>query len=137
MTSPYVDETPLAGIPLRLRLGSGRSAVSLSLLSQGRDLILRVGGGSAHVGAVAVHRDVAGPCRALTVVPGHREGPLAEAAAARLAAATGRTVVAVVGIHQDAATRQEIAQIVANVERGVSRLLARLAAASRNPEESR
>jgi hypothetical protein len=95
---------------------------------------LTVGGGQTHVGAVAVSSPAGGACggprRDLVVIPGHREGPLAEEAAARLAAAAGCTVVAVVGIHQDAATAEEIARIVANVRRGVDDLVALLAAAA-------
>jgi len=36
--------------------------------------------------------------------------------------ATGRTCVAIVGIHQDQATRAEIAAIVTNVQQGLARL---------------
>ena len=43
--------------------------------------------------------------------------------AARLAAASGKTVCAVAGIHQDDATREEIMAIVANVERACDRLV--------------
>jgi hypothetical protein len=117
-----------------LSVGDGRTAVALSLVRQGRDWIVTVTGGDAHVGAVAVESPAGGTrgegCRSLTVVPGHKEGPLAEQAATRLAAVADRTVVAVVGIHRDDATRAEIAAIVANVAQGVERLAEQLAGAA-------
>jgi hypothetical protein len=59
-------------------------------------------------------------------VPGHREGPLAREGAARLYAATGRTCVAVAGIHQDGATPEEIEAIVRNSREGIARVAAEL-----------
>jgi hypothetical protein len=120
-------DAPLAG---PIRRGRDRTAVELVLHRQGRDLVLTVSGGVAHVGAVAVDSPAGGTrgesFRTLDVVPGHKEGELAARAAARLAEVTGRTVVAVVGIHQDAATGAEIAEIVANVEEAVALLASRL-----------
>jgi hypothetical protein len=98
-------------------VGSGRICVQLELGYQGRDLILLVTGGEAHVGAVAVwdRRQTAGTA-SVTELPGHKEGPLAGACAKIVGRATGCRVVAVVGIHQDEATGEEIDAIVANAE---------------------
>lgn len=128
-TSPSEPSGPTepwnpAIIPPPLEKGNGRTRVRLELLARGRDLVLNVGGGEAHVGAVAVATP-AGPV-ALTVVPGHKEGPLAEAAATALARAAGCTCAVVAGIHQDRATAGEIADIVVNVEQGVAELVASL-----------
>lgn len=113
-----------------LTLGEGRRAVRLTLLGQGRDLVLLVTGGEAHAGAVAVcapaHGTRCGAYAGLCPVPGHREGPLAEEGAALLASAAGRSCVVVAGIHQDAATPEEIAAIVANARAGFAALAARL-----------
>ncbi len=109
-------------LPAALELGTGRTRVRLDLVAQGRDLVLHLGGGEAHVGAVAVAAP-GGPVL-LTVVPGHKEGPLAEQAAAALSEAGGCTCAVVAGIHQDDATAEEIAAIVGNVNEGVA-LLAR------------
>ncbi|MHB8078682.1 MAG: prenylated flavin chaperone LpdD [Candidatus Krumholzibacteriia bacterium] len=121
------------GAPLAdLTVGEGRTAVRLTLLGQGRDLLLLVTGGEAHVGAVAVRvPEGGGRCgafAALCPVPGHREGPLAEEGAALLAAAAGRGCVVVAGIHREAATPAEIAVIVANARAGFAALAARLRA---------
>lgn len=118
--------TPLAD----LTVGAGRRAVRLTLLGQGRDLLLLITGGAAHAGAVAVRVPASGarggPFAGLCPVPGHREGPLAEEAAALIAAAAGRGCVVVAGIHQEAATPEEIAAIVANARAGFAALAARL-----------
>lgn len=126
--SRQVDGTHgLAFAPLAaVSEGEDRTRVSLLVLAQGRDLVLTVSGGEAHVGAVAVCSPASGtqgePHAATSVVPGHKEGPLAEEGAARLAAAMGCTCVAVVGIHVDNALPEEIATIVANTRRGFERL---------------
>lgn len=107
----------------QVTLGADRTLVELELTSQGRDYLLRVTGGQAHVGAVAVW-DCArgGRLAAVNQMHGHREGPLAGECAEILGRATGRTVVAVVGIHQDEATRVEIETIVALVRLGAEEL---------------
>jgi|GEM_PF-592177 len=111
--------------------GEGRTAVRLELLEQGRDLLLLITGGEAHVGAVAAaspcrdERDAGGDLQVhVHELPGHREGPLAETAARILARASGRSCAVVAGIHQDRATAPEIQSIVANVARAQRELLA-------------
>jgi hypothetical protein len=108
-----------------LSAGSGRLRVQLEIRIQGRDFLLLVTGGEAHVGAVAVcdGRRANGKS-VVTEMPGHREGPLAGECAEILARATRKTVAAVVGIHQDNATGQEIAAIVANVRQAATELAA-------------
>ncbi len=106
-----------------LTVGSNRSRVNLELLSQGRDYLLLVTGGKAHVGAVAVWDSAKkGELKAANEMSGHREGPLATECAEILGKASGRTVVAVVGIHQDNASPGEIEAIVANVRQGAGEL---------------
>lgn len=106
-----------------LIVGSGRTGVKLELRSQGRDLLLVITGGQAHVGAVAVW-DAGNPADGATVceLPDHREGQLAGECAAAVGRASGRTTAVVAGIHQDNATPEEIAAIVANVRQGAASL---------------
>ena len=106
-----------------LSVGSARTSVKLELKCQGRDFLLLVTGGEAHVGAVAVW-DVQeqGSRAVVTELSGHREGPLAGECAEILGRASGRTVAAVVGIHQDNASGEEIAAIVANVRQGIKEM---------------
>ncbi len=116
--------------PLIVEKGCDRTAVRLELREFGRDLILLVGGGESHAGAVAMshHGGLGGePNTDGLINPGHKEDILAQGAALALARATGRTCVVVAGIHQDEATREEIEEIVANVDRAVEDLLDRLA----------
>lgn len=116
-------------LPEPVVVGTGRLAVRLTPVAQGRDLVVLITGGEAHVGAVAVEA-AAGPlgpaARNLYVVPGHREGHLAADCARELAAAVPGSCLVVAGIHQDDATRQEIDGIVANVREGTRRLAAAL-----------
>jgi len=100
-------------------IGSGRTRVLLKLELQGGDLLVTVTGGRAHVGAVGVWFPGLDDKEAQVIeMPGHREGPLAGECAEILGRASGKTVVAVVGIHQDHATGDEIAAIVDNVRLG-------------------
>jgi hypothetical protein len=113
--------------PRELVVGQGREKVELSLRPHGRDWLLTIGGGDTHVGAVAVVAPTTlqedQPHESLTVVPGHKEGPLALLAARRVAEVTGRTCVCLAGVHQNQATESEIQAIVSNIERGTSKLL--------------
>lgn len=126
---------------VQARAGAGRTAVTVHLIAQGRDLVLLVQGGQAHIGALAVRAAAAGtlgqPLAALVVAPGHKEGPLAEEGAAMIAAASGRACAVIAGIHQDSASPAEIAAIVANVRACYAEVAARLraqTAASPGPE---
>jgi len=118
-----------AALPEPVRVGRGRSAVELRVRAVGRDLLVTVTGGQAHAGAVAVAAPggvaVEGGDGCL-VVPPHKEGPLARECARLVAAAAGCTCVAVAGIHQDEATPDEIAAIVANARAGMRTLAAAL-----------
>jgi gallate decarboxylase subunit D len=111
-----------------VRVGRGRTGVELSVGSQGRDWILQITGGEAHVGAVAT---AFGHGVQLALIGSHKEGPLAEMCAGRWARLTGRVCVAIVGIHQDQATRQEIESIVDNVQKGLDVLVNRWQEADR------
>jgi hypothetical protein len=115
-------------LPPAVVVGDGRTAVRLELVPLGRDLLLLISGGQAHVGAVAVARPAGeGGSAGTVVVPPHKEGPLAESCAALVAAAAGCTCAAVAGIHQDAASAAEIAAICANVDEGARQLAGALA----------
>lgn len=132
MRKPDSANFPASALPLRETAGKGRTEVEVEVVARGRDVLATIGGGDAHVGAVAVSSPGAadGPFRSLTVIPPHKEGPLAEAAADRLGAATGASCVVVVGIHQDDAKKEEIAAMVANVGGCLDRIEVSLAAAA-------
>lgn len=111
-------------LPEAISLGTGRTRVHLQPVVQGRDFLVLITGGQAHVGAVAVCDGRGGldhvRSHSGTVqLDGHKEGPLAAEAAEVLAVASGRTCAAAVGIHQNQATAEEIHDIVANVRQGL------------------
>lgn len=108
-------------------VGSGRTEVFLQAEPVGEDWLLRITGGKAHVGAVAT---AYGALVQQSVVGSHKEGPLAEVCAAQWALLTGRVAVAVVGIHQDEATKLEIDGIVDHVRQGLDILATRWKEAS-------
>ena len=82
--------------------------------------MLLIGGGETHVGAVAVG---AQENTSLMVIPPHKEGPLARDCAAALAERSGRTCVAVAGIHLDEISKEEILAIQENVKIALDHLL--------------
>gem|GEM_PF-671588 len=90
----------------------------------GEDLLLRVTGGRAHVGAAAVcaapTHECPAPAPQIQAVGPHKEGPLAGDCAGRLARAARRTCAVVAGIHQDDITPTEITAVLANVEASVA-----------------
>jgi len=87
----------------------GRSAVSLRAADVGRDLLVTITGGRAHVGAVAVGIKTGGMATSSVItVPAHREDRVVNGAAEKLARALGRTVVVVAGIHYDDMGQDEI-----------------------------
>ena len=104
------------GFQSTVSVGCGRTEVFLQAEAVGDDWLLRITGGKAHVGAVATAH---GSDVQLSVVGPHKEGPLAEVCAVQWSFLTGRTCVAVAGIHQDEATREEIDGIVDHVRQGL------------------
>jgi hypothetical protein len=118
--------SPEDRLPPAVEVGARRTAIRLELVAQGRDLVLLITGGDAHVGAAAVAAPGSGGAVHEAVLPPHKEGPLARECAALLADAAGCTVCAVAGIHQDAITKDEIAAIVANVREAAAALAATL-----------
>ncbi len=103
-----------------LETGSGRLAVRLELRPVGRDWLLLITGGRAHLGAAAVAGPLAEPVHVARGT--HKEGPLAAACAGILAGLTGAGCAVVAGIHQDRATPAEIEALVANARRGTEAL---------------
>ncbi len=119
---PRDGDSFASGFQGSVSVGEGRTLVQLQADPLGGDWVLRITGGEAHVGAVATAG--AGKVQ-LSVVGSHKEGPLAEVCAGQWSKLTGRVCVAVAGIHQDEATRQEIDGIVENVRQGLDILMIR------------
>ncbi|MEC0091156.1 prenylated flavin chaperone LpdD [Paenibacillus macquariensis] len=83
----------------------------------GRDMMLIVTGGTAHIGAVSTA--YVGPSGEIEVqtseVPGHKEHTISEDLALKAARVLNRTVTVAMGIHYDNISKEEIMDIIAIV----------------------
>ncbi len=105
--------------------GAGRTKVSLSIEWLGKDPIVFIFNGDAHLGAVAVadydHERNRASASVLTRL-GHKEDAVARSAAYRLCKRYKKPVCAIAGIHVDKITAAEIAQIIRNCGKLVDKL---------------
>ncbi|NGZ74532.1 prenylated flavin chaperone LpdD [Saccharibacillus alkalitolerans] len=86
----------------------------------GRDTLLIVTGGAAHIGASSTAYAEDGGLRAGTsAVPGHKEHLLSEPAALHAARVLKRTVTVVMGIHYDGLSRAQIEELSEIVNRKI------------------
>jgi hypothetical protein len=109
-----------------LREGTGRTRVSLSAHSIGRDLIVCLFNKEGHIGAVAVADYQSEEGRASTSVItrlGHKDDWLARPSAHRLCKHLKAPVCVIAGIHVDGITQEEIVQITRNCDRLIDRLI--------------
>lgn len=106
-----------SGAVYEISAGEGRFHVCLAATWAGNDLMVTITGGEApHVGSVAVAvprpslRDPAVTSATASVITlvGHKDDELAKPIAEFLAARLGVAVVAVVGIHVDRATPDDV-----------------------------
>ncbi len=97
--------------------GVGRTKVNLSAYYMGNDLVLCMYNDSAHIGAVAVgeydHKEHRASTSVITRL-GHKDDAIAQEVAHSMAKQTQRSVCAIVGIHIDNATENEINNILDN-----------------------
>ncbi|RPF49384.1 hypothetical protein EDD75_0192 [Thermodesulfitimonas autotrophica] len=122
---------------LTVTAGTGRYRIEVLTTLTAEGLIVQIlGGEKPHVGAVALalprpSLSSPGKLRAsTTVVPlyGHRDDEIARPAAEKLAVACAQPVVVVAGVHIEAATREDIEILVANVSEAVEELTRLVAA---------
>lgn len=83
----------------------------------GRDMMLIVTGGAAHIGAVSTaYKGPSGDLEVQTTgLPGHKEHTISEDLALKAAKVLDRTVTVAAGIHYDHISTEEIRAIVAIV----------------------
>jgi gallate decarboxylase subunit D len=108
-----------------MNAGKGRTKVSLSAQWIGKDLIVCLFNGQGHLGAVAVADFCHEQNRASTSVItrlGHKDDSVASNAAHKLCRKFKKPVCAIAGIHLDAITEAEIAEILRNCDLLVERL---------------
>ena len=87
----------------------GRIKLKLTALKLGADYALTLHGGRAHVGSTALAAP--GQNAQICQIAGHRDGEIAASVAERVANALQVRVAVTCGIHYDAITREEIAQV--------------------------
>ncbi len=91
--------------------------ISLVVERIGTDLLCRIHGGVEHVGAVAVgHWDGSQAHVEMLAVGRHKEGALVATAAHKLSRASKTTVVCVAGIHYDEIEKNQIDEILGEVD---------------------
>jgi len=90
----------------------------------GRDTLLVVTGGAAHIGAVSTaYLEEAAYKVSTTIVPGHKEHVLSEPSALHAARLLERTVTVVMGIHYDGITHEQISSVSSVVSRLIDEAL--------------
>ena len=122
---------------MRFTARQGRLCLQLRVCRQGGDLQVLLGGGTAHLGAVALAYAPASGAQAqgrLLVLPGHREDVLALRTATALADGLGCAVCVSAGIHYPAITREEIAVVEALADVLTQRCLMALRKQTSDPE---
>ncbi|MDR2055068.1 MAG: hypothetical protein LBQ10_04275 [Desulfovibrio sp.] len=93
----------------RFAAQAGRIALEIRVIRAGRDAQCLLGGGNAHIGAVALAcPGAAGGQDRILRLPGHREDEIALRMARTLAQALGCAICVSAGIHFDNITREEI-----------------------------
>jgi gallate decarboxylase subunit D len=106
--------------------GSGRTKVCLSTQWIGKDLIVCLFNEHGHIGAVAVadycHEENRASTSVITRL-GHKDDSVANRAAHDLCKQLGAPVCAIVGIHLDKITSEEIAQISQNCDKLVKKFV--------------
>ena len=110
--------------------GTGRTKVTLSAQSIGKDLVVYLFNEHGHLGAVAVADFCREEDRASTSVItrlGHKDDSVAHNAAYKLCKRLKEPVCAIAGIHLDDITNKEIAQILRNCDKLVDKLSRQLA----------
>ncbi len=110
---------------------AGRHKIYLHTESIGNDLLLAVyGGDEHHIGGVSVAYPTRSHYRNATTtsvnsitLPGHKDYIVANSTAERICRTLEKPVVVTVGIHYDAATTDEISEIIQVVDELVSEVI--------------
>jgi len=105
---PSESENNSVGLGLWSR-SKGRLSVELRAHRIGRDLLVQITGGEAHIGAVGVGCPLGVRASASVIsLPEHRDDRMAHHAAERISATFGCNCAVVAGVHFDDITHEEI-----------------------------
>jgi len=125
-TNPGQATFPLNRPGWHWEVGNGRWEVQLLAYYMGKELVVCLYNGNAHLGAVAVGEYDPASGRASTSVitrTGHKDDAVAAEAAHTIAKATRNAVCVMAGIHIDNVTPQEIVQVVENCREIIANLV--------------
>jgi hypothetical protein len=95
-----------------LTSSAGSADLRVDATRLGKDLLVTLVGGKAHVGAVALGGFHRTSYASVLAVPNHRDDIIAEEAALRISNELRQSCVVVVGIHVHDASEGQIAEIV-------------------------
>jgi hypothetical protein len=95
-----------------LTRNAGSAYVRIDATWMGKDLLVTLAGGEAHVGAVALGGFDTRSYASVLAVPNHRDDIIAKEAALRISKGLRQSCVVVVGIHVHNASQSQIAAIV-------------------------
>lgn len=100
-----------------------RTKLEVKLIPAGEDLVIVIGGGSQHIGSVAVALPRPGKnnkndssTTSVFNLTGHKDDYLSRPLAAKIAAKTGRVVTVVSGFHLDNISKEELKKIFYNLK---------------------
>lgn len=115
----------------------GRSDITFSVISQGKDLCVTIAGGDApHIGAVALAQvrasladssKLSSSVSVLTLL-GHKEDEVAKKVAHQIAVACGANVVVSCGVHIDDASLADLIEIDQTINAWCEEFVSRLSA---------
>lgn len=115
----------ILGSEISLEKGEGRTRLSLVASRLGRDLLVTITGGRAHIGAVGIGIFLNGKATSSVItMPGHKEDMIAKNGAERIAKMLKTGAVLIAGIHIDNITKEEIETAVKNAEALIEDLIA-------------
>ncbi|KNZ40910.1 hypothetical protein AKG39_14985 [Acetobacterium bakii] len=101
---------------IKLLSGHGKTALSYEIIPVGRDFLILLTGGDAHIGCTAIGDDG----RLCSYTPkSHKDDALAIPLAKKVSETFRCVCTVVAGFHLDDITRKEIIEVVANSQKGM------------------
>lgn len=106
--------------PIKLTQGSGKTALHYEIIPVGKDWLILLTGGDAHIGCTAIG-DAGRLC---SYTPqSHKDDALAIPLAKKVSETFSCLCTVVAGFHLDGISRQEIKTVIDNAEKGMAQVL--------------
>lgn len=115
---------------MKFQVGKNRCAIHFEVKKLGKDLLVTITGGDAHIGAVSLSLTTKNleisqyilTSSHLLVINDHKEGDIAVTLSNKITKSTGKNCVLIVGIHINNITHNEIENILDNCQKGIKKL---------------